>query len=45
MKELGWKFAADVAVAGIALVLAFVIPSLWAKLADVAVSELIHSEW
>jgi hypothetical protein len=38
VKELGWKFAADVAVAGIALLLAFVIPTLWAKLADVAVS-------
>ncbi|KAF8129325.1 hypothetical protein EV363DRAFT_1451315 [Boletus edulis] len=36
MKELGWKFAADVAVTGIALLLAFVIPTTWEKIVDVA---------
>jgi len=36
VKELGWKFAADVAVAGIALLLAFVVPGLWVELAGVA---------
>ena len=41
---MGWKFAGDVAVAGIALVLAFVTPALWAKLADVAVSESTFSK-
>ncbi|KAF8129324.1 hypothetical protein EV363DRAFT_1584725 [Boletus edulis] len=30
--DLGWKFAADVAVAGIALLLAFVVPTWWATL-------------
>ncbi|KAG8217083.1 hypothetical protein J3R82DRAFT_5108 [Butyriboletus roseoflavus] len=36
VKELGWKFVTDVAVAGIALFLAFVVPALWAKLPDAA---------
>ncbi|KAG6375763.1 hypothetical protein JVT61DRAFT_2613 [Boletus reticuloceps] len=36
MKELGWKFAADIAVTGIALLLALVIPAMWEKLIDVA---------
>ncbi|KAG6375764.1 hypothetical protein JVT61DRAFT_2614 [Boletus reticuloceps] len=32
LRELGWKFAADVAVTGIALLLAFVVPTWWATL-------------
>ncbi|KAH0830123.1 hypothetical protein J3R83DRAFT_1469 [Lanmaoa asiatica] len=43
VKELGWKFAADVAVAGIALLLALVVPTLWAKLAVAAVIQFLEA--
>ncbi|KAF8437633.1 hypothetical protein L210DRAFT_2338149 [Boletus edulis BED1] len=40
LRELGWKFAAEVAVTGIALLLAFVVPTCWATLVCGTVSEV-----